>query len=182
MANFIKNILFAIFFSSISTLFGMGKSDDFSLGKLSLQKASEVATESFVAGVCSFDDTFRCLPVDLHQDFIDAIGEYSISCLKKILVVFPMSEMYHSEHGDNICFTVFTRNSKILLQLIFCSQGDCCIKITRINDGKLLEEFEWDVDAKRLNFFSDSKFESYVILGTIPVNFLVCILKITREN
>lgn len=160
----------------------MGKSDDFLLAKLSLQKASEVATESFLAGVCSFDDTFRCIPVDLHQDFIDAIGEYCISCLKKILVTCPVSERYHSGHGDNIRFTVFSQNSKILLYLIFCSQGDCCIKITRRSDGELLEEFEWNIDAKRLNFFSNSKFESYVILGTIPVDFLLCILRIAREN
>lgn len=182
MLNFAKSILFVMFFTSISTVFGMGKSDDFSLEKLSLQKTSEVVTEKFVNRSCDFDDTFRWLPADLHQDLIDAIGEYSISCLKKILVVFPVAERYHSEHGDNIFFRVFTRNSKILLQLIFCSQGDCCIKITRINDGKLLTEFEWTVDEQRLKFLSDSAFEPNSIWDTIPVSFLVCILKIARKN
>ncbi|MFH1254368.1 MAG: hypothetical protein V1646_02975 [bacterium] len=183
MSNFARSILFVIFSTSISSAFSMGKLDDFfSLGKLSLQKASGIATENFVSGVCDFADTFRSIPVDLHQDFIEEIGKYSISCLKKVFDVCPVSERYHSEYVDNILFTVFSRNSKLLLQLILCTQGSCSLSIAKNVDGKLLVEFRWTVDEQYSKFLLDSTFHPDALWNTIPLNFLICILRIAREN
>jgi hypothetical protein len=183
MSNFAKSILFVMFFTPISTVFGMGKSDDFfSLGKLSLQKASEVVTEKFVSGTCDFDDIFQIIPVDLHKDFIEAIGKYSISCLRKIFFTCPVSKRYHLECGDELHFSVLSQNSKLLLQLMLSGQGNCCLGVVRKVDEKLFAKFEWTIDEQRLKFLSDSAFEPNSIWDTIPVSFLVCILKIAREN
>lgn len=154
----------------------------FPLAKLSLQKASEVVTEKFVNGTCDFDDIFQIIPVDLHKDFIEAIGKYSISCLRKIFFTCPVAKRYHLERGDELHFSVLSQNSQLLLQLMLSGQGNCCLSIMRRCDEKLLKEFGWTVDAQCLKFLSNSAFESNSIWDTIPVSFLVCILKITREN